>query len=125
MPVRPCTAHICLILALGGPLLSQSRFADGLARAMSEVIAAKIFMEEEQDEAEAFDGLSLLALPTVGHAGLGRSFAPASWFETPALFYPSDLLPADPGAGWDRRRRPPRPPPSAARRHALLQVFLF
>ena len=123
--MRRWTALICLVLALSGPLLVQAKFADGLAHALSELIAPKIFMEEDQDEAETFDGVSLVALPPADHAGLGRSFAPASWFEPPALFHPSAVLPVDPGAGWDRRWRSPWPPPSADRRHALLQVFLF
>ena len=123
--MRRRTAHICLILALGGPFLSQASFADGLARAIFEVSAAKIFMEAEHDEAEALDGLSLVALPTVDQGGLSHSFAPASCLETSSLLSPSDFLPVNSRAGWDHRWRSPWPPPSAERRRALLQVFLF
>ena len=123
--MRCRTAQICLILALGGPLLNQASFAAGFARAIFEVSAAKIFMEGDHDEAEAFDGLSLVTLPTVDQGGLEHSFAPASCLETPSLLDPSDLLPVDSRVGWDHRWRSPWPPPSADRRRALLQVFLF
>jgi hypothetical protein len=92
---------------------------------MSEAMAARIFMEEDPDEADASDVSELVALPTVDHGGPGPDLGSTSWFETPSPSFPSGLLPADTSAGWDPRRRPPWPPPSADRRHALLQVFLI
>lgn len=122
--MRSQTAHICLILALGGPLLSQASSAAGFARAISEVSTANLFMEGEHEEAEAFDRLSLIALPIVESEGLGHGFAPFG-FETPALFDSFGVLPVDSRASRDSWWRSPWPPPSAGRRHALLQVFLF
>jgi hypothetical protein len=123
--MRRRTTHLCLILALGGPLLSQASLAASLAHLMSEVRAIQNFMEEDPDEAEACDELSLVAVPSGAQDGPGQGLVLASGFGTPAPSHASVLLPADSGAGWNVRWRPPWPPPTAVRRHALLQIFLF
>jgi hypothetical protein len=117
---RRRTAHLCLILALGGPLLGPSRAVTDLEHAAPGVIES-----QDEDDAESIDGLDLVATPASDPASSVPGLARTAWAEVPAFLHTLSLTTPGPEAGWERRWRPPWPPPAAGRQRALLQVFLF
>jgi hypothetical protein len=114
----------CLLIALGGPLLSEARSAHGLAMSLPESERDALESEDEES-AEVYDGSEIVTIPGP-NAGLphNSNLEPLS-LDLPAslalpLFTPSDSLNLE-----QRLRRCERPPPTAQQRLACLQTFLF